>query len=77
MITGRESYEWCVPVGSFAEAHAFCLGRRIALCAGEERRAGGDPAWPRETLLPGEPKRARCQRCIGWLRKYPGLKECS
>lgn len=77
MITGREQYEWLVPVANYGQAHAFCLGARLSMCTQQERWPLGQVGWEREELKRGEPRRARCIRCTRLLQGFPNMTELS
>ena len=77
MITGRERYEWLLPVANYGHAHAFCVGARLSMCVQHERFPYGRVFWEREELEPGEPRRARCARCTRLLQGFPNMVELS
>jgi len=77
VITGRETYEWLIPSDHFGHAHAFPQTRRLSFCGRFERQIIGEPDWVREALLRGEPRRARCPRCLQLIERFPQLQELS
>lgn len=70
-----EHYEWLVPIGSRAKAHAFVLGAKSSLCLTAARYPIGEAGWEREALKPGEPRRARCRPCERIIGGNGGMVE--
>lgn len=73
-ITGRERYEWLIPVGSRKPAHAFIPGGHHSICLAGERFGSGQ-GFEREVLQPGEPQRRRCGPCGRVLARNPEMVE--
>jgi hypothetical protein len=76
-ITGRERYEWLVPIGSRKPAHAFILGAKSSICLSGERFGVGNLGFEHEVLQPGEPRRVRCGACMKILKNNRNMVEVS
>jgi hypothetical protein len=73
--TRTEHYEWLLPIGTRAQAHAFVLGAKSSICLVGKKFGVGVRNWEHEQAANGEPRRARCHRCVNILRSNPEMVE--